>query len=353
MIIKTLQIENLRNLESVSLQANPVLNYFVGNNGAGKTSVLESVVVLSRGRSFRASQSLELIGPSGPNFRVFAETEQDDRQRNRLGLERSGKHWKARKNSQDLAQISQLTRSLPLVLMEPDSHLLVSGPPEVRRKFLDWAVFHVEQTFLETWRRFSKALKQRNAALRVKQVDVVESIDEILAPLGTRLGELRGAYAELLSRDIKTIVSELSSDLNNIAIDYQNGWGAEPYHEALMKCRDRDLERGATSQGPHRADLVIMNGSTLARMVLSRGEQKILSSALLLAQARLLKSYGDKPVMLLDDLASEFDDAHFDRVLSKFIETGAQIWLTGTRKPLFSGEHAVFHVEHGNVRKML
>ena len=353
MIIKSLQIENLRNLGAVSLQANPVLNYFVGDNGAGKTSILESVVVLSRGRSFRTSQSLELIGPAGPNFRVFAETEQDDSKCNRLGLERSGKRWKARKNSKDLAQISQLTRSLPLVLMEPDSHLLVSGAPEVRRKFLDWAVFHVEPTFLETWRRFSKTLRQRNAALRTRQLDVVESMDEILDPLGTRLGQLREAYTELLAGKVRSIVKELSSELNEITIDYKNGWGDESYKEALSKWRERDLERGATSQGPHRADLLMMKGDSLARTVISRGEQKVLSAALLLAQASVLKSHGDQPVVLLDDLASEFDDTHFERVLSKFLETGAQVWLTGTREPKYSCEHTVFHVEHGTVHKML
>jgi len=353
LIIKTLQIENLRNLGSVSLQANPVLNYIVGKNGAGKTSILESVVVLSRGRSFRTSQSHELIGPAGPTFRVFAETEQDDRQCNRLGLERSGKHWKARKNSRDLAQISQLTCSLPLVLMEPDSHLLVSGAPEVRRRFLDWAVFHVEPTFLEVWKRFSKALKQRNAALRVRQMDVVESIDEILSPLGGRLGRFRAEYTELLSIEIKSIVTELSSKLNDVTIEYQNGWGDGPYQEALSKWRNRDLERGATSQGPHRADLLMMKGDNLARTVISRGEQKVLSAALLLAQASVLKSYGDQPVVLLDDLGSEFDEDHFERVLSKFMETGAQVWLTGTQKTQFTGEHTVFHVKHGNVHKML
>jgi DNA replication and repair protein RecF len=353
LIIKTLQIENLRNLGSVSLQANPVLNYIVGNNGAGKTSILESVVVLSRGRSFRTSQSVELIGPAGPTFSVFAETEQDDRQSNRLGLERSGKHWKARKNSQDLAQISQLTRSLPLVLMEPDSHLLVSGAPEVRRRFLDWAVFHVEPSFLEVWRRFSKALKQRNAALRAGQMDVVESMDEILSPLGAKLSQYREAYADLLAKEIKSIITELSSELNDVTIDYQSGWGEGPYNEALSKWRVRDLERGATSQGPHRADLLMMKGDNLARTVISRGEQKVLSAALLLAQAAILKSIGDKPVVLLDDLASEFDEDHFERVLSKFLETGAQVWLTGTREPQFSGEHTVFHVEHGIVHKML
>jgi len=351
--INTIQIENFRNLESVSFKPNSVLNFIIGNNGAGKTSILESIVVLSRGRSFRTSKAGELIGPVKPTFSVFTETQRDDGHRDRLGLERSGKYWKARKNGQDLAQISQLTRSLPLVLMEPNSHLLVNGTPDVRRRFLDWGVFHVEHEFLEVWRRFSKTLRQRNAALKQRQIDVIESIDEILSSLGSRLSQLRQAYSKSISRQTQSIVSELSAGLSDITLEYQNGWGSGPYHEALSKWRERDLERGATSQGPHRADLVLMKGNILARSVLSRGEQKILSAALLLAQVAFLKSQGESPVVLLDDLASEFDRLHYKKVLAKFLETNGQVWITGTRELEFSGPCSVFHVEHGTVREMI
>ena len=340
-------------MESVSLQPSPEINFIVGNNGAGKTSILEAIVVLSRGRSFRTSQASELVGPVKSTFSVFIETENDGGKGDRLGLERSGKHWKARKNGRDLAQISQLTRSLPLVLMEPNSHLLVNGAPEVRRRFLDWGVFHVERDFLEVWRRFSKALRQRNAALRRGEIDVVESIDEILSPLGSQLSQFREAYSNTIAKETQSIVSELNSGLSEISLEYQNGWGSVPYHEALSNWRERDLERGATSQGPHRADLVMMKGNAFARAVLSRGEQKIFSSALLLAQARFLKSRGESPVLLLDDLASEFDSRHFKMVLEKFLEIDGQVWVTGTGEPDFSGSCSVFHVEHGALREMV
>jgi DNA replication and repair protein RecF len=284
---------------------------------------------------------------------VFSEIEKDGGECNRLGLERSGKHWRARKNGQDLPQISKLTRSLPLVLMEPNSHLLVSGAPDVRRRFLDWGVFHVKHEFLGVWRNYSKTLRQRNAALRQGRIDVIESIDEILFQLGSQLSQLREGYSKSISRETKSIVSELSDGLSDIRFEYHNGWGSGSYREALSKSRERDMERGATSQGPHRADLVLMKGNVFARAVLSRGEQKILSAALLLAQAGLLKSMGEAPIVLLDDLASEFDSIHFDRVLTKFIETEGQVWVTGTRKPEFSGTCSVFHVEHGTVREMI
>jgi DNA replication and repair protein RecF len=237
--------------------------------------------------------------------------------------------------------------------MEPNSHLLVSGTPDVRRRFLDWGVFHVEQEFLEVWRRFSKTLRQRNAALRQGQVDVIESIDEILSPLGSRLSQLREGYSKSISRETKSIVSDINTDLSDITFEYQNGWGSGSYREALSKWRERDLERGATTQGPHRADLILMKGKASARAVLSRGEQKILSAALLLAQVGFMKSRGESPVVLLDDLASEFDGIHFERVLARFLATGGQVWVTGTRELEFIGQSSVFHVEHGTVREMI
>jgi len=351
--IRELRIENLRNLQSVSIKPNPRLNFIVGDNGAGKTSILESIVVLSRGRSFRTTVATELTGPARDSFRVFAEIMKDDKQTTRLGLERQGKHWKARKNAVDLSQLSQLTRSLPLILMEPNSHLLVSGTPEYRRKLLDWGVFHVEQGFLETWGRYSKALKQRNAALRVGNEEVIDSLDVILSPLGEQLSSLRSTHAQKLKQELLGLLPQICPSIGNISLSYSNGWGENSYAQALVENRYRDMDRGLTHRGPHRADVVLMKDGTSARAVLSRGEQKTLSAALLLAQAKFLSQTGERPVILLDDLASEFDEAHLNNVLSLALEWGGQTWVTGTRLPVLGGDHTVFHVEHGVVQEVV
>jgi len=353
LIVRKLQVENLRNLARVEIEPHAVLNLFHGSNGAGKTSLLEALVVLSRGRSFRTTQAAELIGPQDSTFRVFALTEDRHGQLHRLGLERSGKRWRGRMDGADLSQLSQLTRSLPLVLMEPDSHLLVDGPPEVRRKYLDWGMFHVEQEFLSVWRRYSKALKQRNAALRGGQPAVLDAIDRILAGHGSRLTELRRAHSESVGRNIQTMLSALGATLQELSLEYQQGWSGGELHDVLRRNRERDADRGQTLSGPHRADLALVCGSAPARAVLSRGEQKILAAALLLTQAELLASLGEKPVILLDDLASEFDDLHYARVLERALATGAQVWVSGTRKPAATPDCAMFHVEQGRVAKVV
>jgi DNA replication and repair protein RecF len=353
LIIKNLQLENFRNLVQVDVTPHPRLNVFWGANGAGKTSILEALVVLSRGRSFRTNLAAELIGPSGASFRVFALGEDEAGGLQRHGLERSGNRRRGRKNGQDLSQLSELTRSLPLVLLEPDSHLLVSGSPDARRKFLDWGMFHVKQEFLQVWRRYSLALKQRNAALRQQQGDVLDSLDTIVTEQGNRLSELRGAHATAVAARLRPMLEELNTGLADIRIEYRPGWSGDSLGEALARNRGRDLERGLTTSGPHRGDLSLLCGETSARAILSRGEQKLLAAALLLVQADLLAGQGEQPVCLLDDLGSEFDQAHFDRVLGRAGAGGAQVWITGTRQQQPTDDCAMFHVEQGTVAEVI
>jgi DNA replication and repair protein RecF len=237
--------------------------------------------------------------------------------------------------------------------MEPNTHLLVSGPPDGRRKYLDWGLFHVEPQFLDTWRRFTKILKQRNAALRSKREDVLESIDNVFIELGLKLERLRHAHTVSVKDKVLVLLKKLSPDLNLIGLEYQLGWSGNSLDEALAVCRESDFQRGATGVGPHRADVVLTCRGTVARNILSRGEQKILSAALILAQAEILADLGETPIILLDDLESEFDQEHFDRVLESALGIGGQVWVSGTRKHSFGGEHKVFHVKHGEVSEMV
>jgi DNA replication and repair protein RecF len=352
MHIKTLRVQNFRNLKEISIDLHPKLNIFYGDNGAGKTSLLEALVVLSRGKSFKTVHTQELTGEEATSFQIFLESEFAGKP-HKMGLERSGNQWKARKDGQDVGLLSVLTRQLPLVLMEPNSHQLISGSPEGRRRFLDWGVFHVEPTFLETWRRYSRALRQRNAALRSKQLQVLESINEILVPLGEQLDASRQSYYQQLSEAFSQQAKQVSPQVGDIRLEYHRGWKGDSLKEALDLVQERDFEKGVTSQGPHRADLLITRERKSIRALLSRGEQKGLAAALLLTQARLLEQGGEKPLVLLDDLASEFDQEHFSAVLESAAECAGQIWITGTEDPCITSPHKTFHVEHGLVQEMV
>lgn len=352
MHISTLRIENFRNLKQLDLAPHQKLNFFYGSNGAGKTSVLEALVVLARGRSFRTSQAEELSGVNGGLFRIVLEAVSVGRPI-MLGLERSGSKWKARKDGEDVSVLSDLTRQLPLVLLEPNSHLLVSGAPDGRRRFLDWGMFHVEPAFLDTWRRYARALKQRNAALRQQQLSVLDSLDGITARLGQELGRFRRSYVDRLAETFLAHTNSDESELQGVVIEYQTGWKGESFLETLENTRQRDLDRGVTTQGPHRADLALVKNDRAVKTWFSRGEQKSLAAALLLAQARLFSEGGDGPLILLDDLASEFDQAHVQTVLDTATSFGGQVWVTGTQEPNTEKDCKVFHVEHGEVQEMV
>jgi DNA replication and repair protein RecF len=349
--IKTLKINNLRNIKTTDLDLHPELNYLLGDNGAGKTTVLESIVVLAKGKSFRSGQIGSLLGPESAQFRVVASAEYQHGSQNTLGIERSISEWKARKNGEDVRQLSDLASYLPLVLIEPNSHLLVSGPPEGRRRFLDWGVFHVEQGYLVLWKRYSRALKQRNAALRKQDQSVIASLDEMLADLGEKINAARYKQQKNLKVILGDVLQQLSPSLSSAKLKYDKGWKGESLLSAIQESLPQDLERGMTGPGPHRSDMPVYLDKKLAKDRVSRGEQKILSAALLLSQARLMAESGETPVLLMDDLASEFDEQHLGRVVTAAREMKAQIWITGTSyKPYTSIEddaYQMFHVEHG------
>jgi len=182
---------------------------------------------------------------------------------------------------------------------------------------------------------------------------LLDSLDEVLAKNGTRLGEHRTSYAARIEKEIGAMLASLSESVSEVDISYHDGWAGDTYLESLKESRRRDLDRSMTSVGPHRADLKFRCGKQKARAVLSRGEQKVFAAALILTQAEILEQTVETPLLLLDDLASEFDRHHFDRVLARAQALGSQIWVTGTEKPAFPVDHKVFHVEQGVVRQVV
>jgi len=353
MRVKSLKINNLRNIKSGHIDPHPCLTCFIGGNGAGKTSILEAMVVLSKGRTFRSGQVSSLIGPQQPHFQIIGEIESSIGAGHHLGMERGADHWTARHNGENVAQLSDLTELLPYVLLEPSSHTLVSGAPEGRRKYLDWGVFHVEHAFLSLWRRYNRALKQRNAALRQSDRDVISSLDPLFVSLGEQLHQARAAHANKLADMLAEMLPSFNQTLSGTNLAYRKGWSGDGLEQAINQSLPGDSDRGSTGPGPHKADLRITLDGVAAKDRLSRGEQKALTAALIMAQAKMICQAGDKPVLLLDDLASELDEEHLVNVLAAGLELGVQIWLTGITLPpaieRCGVAHTVFHVEHGEI----
>lgn len=352
-----LDIRNLRRLEPLSIAPGPSLNWITGDNGAGKTSLLEAIHLLAYGRSFRGPVRDGLIRTGAEALEVFAEWEESASPRlRRVGLRHAGQSWEGKLDGEPAAALGELCAALAVVTFEPGSHALIAGSGEPRRRWVDWGLFHVEQDFLPLWRRYARALKQRNALLKSRpKPDQLDVWEHELAEAGEPLTSRRERYLERLQVRLASVASDLLPSLGLATLQFQPGWRRQDLSlaDALLLARERDLITGHTSVGPHRADWRIDYAARPAREALSRGQAKLTALACLLAQAEdYAELRGEWPVVALDDLASELDRQHQQQLLDRLQRSGAQIFITGTELPEYAEnnpEKAWFHVEHGQI----
>ena len=356
MRLTRLDIANLRRFDRVQLLPGPGLNLILGPNGAGKTSVLEAAHLMAYGRSFRGRVGEGLIREGAPALEVFVEWTEERGRARKAGLRHSGQVWEGRLDGIPVTQLGDLCAALAVVTFEPGSHALVGGGGEPRRRFLDWGLFHVEPEFLRIWRRYSRALKQRNALLKARVRDAeLDTWEYELAEAGEPLTAARQRYLEELQPRLEEVASALAPSLGMARLDFLPGWRREemPLADALLLARDRDLASGFTSVGPHRADWRIGFAAIPGRAALSRGQGKLSALSVLLAQAEQHAALrGEWPVIALDDLGSELDREHQRLVLTRLQACGAQVLITGNEAPAVPAllaDAQLFHVEHGEL----
>lgn len=355
-----LTVAGLRRFESVALEAGPGFNLITGDNGAGKTSVLEALHLMAYGRSFRGRVRDGLVRSGAEAVEVFVEWQEGQESRHRrAGLRHSGQAWVGRLDGENVAQLGELCAALAVVSFEPGSHALVTGGAEPRRRFVDWGLFHVEPGFLPLWRRYARALKQRNALLKSGAGGAqLDAWDHELSESGEPLTLYRRQYLEQWQTRLAEVAGELVPALGTASMEFQPGWrhAEVSLADALLLARDRDRHVGHTSVGPHRADWRIDYSRHPNRESLSRGQAKLTALSALLAQAQDYASRrGEWPIVALDDLASELDRNHQARVLERLRASGAQVFVTGTEVPAAlegqAAEIVRFHVEHGQVER--
>ena len=354
MAILRLEVDGLRNLRKVNIEPRPGFNFIVGDNGSGKTSLLEAIHCLGRGKSFRNHKTNKLIQVGGDVFTVVGKVSQKGRQHT-VGLQRSRQGSQIRLSGKPIHSLSELTQLQPIALLEPGLHRLVEEGPEYRRKFMDWGVFHVEPTFGSIWRTFRRALAQRNAALRDRWPrKATEQWDKELVLAAENLDQARSQYLAALKEFIDQKIHGFEG-LPKVNISYQRGWKEGLcYPDYLAAQFDSDKERGFTQFGPHRADMRLRVEGLDARDVLSRGQQKLLVATLVLAQCQQMAAQETSTVILVDDLPAELDSDKRKALLDALENTGAQIFVTGTEKALFEGadfsQAGLFHVKQGEVK---
>ena len=346
--VASLRVEQLRCLTDASLALAPRLTVIQGPNGSGKTSLLESLFLAGRGRSFRTRLTERVISRGADYLRVLAETADPS---HRVGFEyRREGSYVARLDGRDVETLAELPAAFFVEVIDPDIHRLVEGAPAERRRWLDWGVFHVEHQFLPHWLRYSRALRQRNAALKAGQDASIW--DSAVAEHGEIVAALRGHWLDSLRPAWEQAVRQLSG--LDVELGYSRGWSQErSLAEALIEAKDRDRERGSTLSGPHRADISLRWQGGATRDVLSRGQQKLVAAALVLAQlGQLRERQSTAPTLLLDDPAAELDSQRLEGLVDLVRSLDCQLVITSLAPDLrlFGHPERVFHVEQGQVR---
>jgi DNA replication and repair protein RecF len=360
MTIALLRITNFRNLAAAELKPSPCgLNIICGDNGSGKTSLLESIYYLSLGRSFRTSTATRLIQQEMEQFSLFSQLVNSAQQHIPVGIERDIKGASRLKVAEkEATSITELASFLPVRLINSQSHNLFESGPVFRRKFLDWGLFYQFEGFLSCWRHFERVLKQRNAVLRDRRPrSELDAWTDELVKHGTELDALRREYVQNLVPTVSKLAEELLG-ISDLEFCYHSGWDEEEDYAALLASSYlEEIRFGHTQYGPHRADLDIRIQGVPVKHFLSRGQQKLLICAMIIAQGRLLSMHANKDLIyLIDDLPAELDLLSRHKLISLLSKQQTQVFITAIESETICdlvGDSPVslkvFHVKHGNV----
>jgi DNA replication and repair protein RecF len=338
-------IENVRCIEKAELNLHPGQNLIWGPNGSGKSSLLESFFILGRGRSFRTRTTERVIRHGQSQLVVFGRLHGSPERAIGIRATRGGPTVGKIGGAfvQSLAELSQV---FPVQVIDPGVHKLVEEGAPRRRRWMDWAVFHVEPTFVETWSRYQRGLRQRNAALRT-QPEQALVWDPELSRLGEALAESRRTVLDQLRPFWQETVRALTG--LDVDLTYSRGWPRDvSFGDALRHSRSRDLARGLTHAGPHRGDVHLRLNGAPVREIASRGQQKLIAAAMVLSQLRMLQeTLGVAPTLLLDDPAAELDPGRLSAFIGEVRRLRCQLIITSLSADasLFGSPDRVFSVE--------
>lgn len=350
--MERLRIDGLRNVREAELGLGGQCALIVGANGAGKTTLLEAVYLLARGRSFRGRRAGDVTTDGFRGTQVEAELSVG-RDSIKWVFERSGRVSGRWIDGIPLGEAGDLGKCLSVRLVGENAQALLEGGPELRRRFLDMNLFHVEPGFGTVWRRFKQVLDQRNAWLRGGGGGRRLWDDEYLAA-AERLDMLREQGVTGINRELRRLV-RVFRGLEDLSVSYVHGVPrGKSLRDALKGDGLEERLSGYSRVGPHRADLVV--GRDGGSGSLSRGQLKLVVCLLQVAcEAVQEASLGVKNLWLLDDVSSELDGESASKLLGVVLDGHRQCLLTmiegacGPLPTLLPPGTKMFHVEQGQV----
>ncbi|PHR85744.1 MAG: DNA replication/repair protein RecF [Colwellia sp.] len=368
MSVAKLITKNFRNLDGLSIDFHPQLNFIVGDNGSGKSSLLEALFFLGHGKSFRTSKVDSLACHETESF-VVSVKDSNERQ---LGLSRNINSGLTtiKIDGQRYSRLSVLAKNIAIQIVTPESFKLFFGGPKERRRFIDLGMFHVKHDFSTLWKSFNRVLKQRNACIRLDNItsnvnnnSMLSYWTEQFCQLSIEVSALRAAYVSEIILELNCWLAILLPSLDErVTVQYLQGWPQKKsLIDVLISNQEREASFGYSLYGAHKFDVKFLLDNKTIETQLSRGQQKLFLLALTFAQANFIARVKlVKPILLIDDIGAELD-INSRTALSKAIEKlDCQVIITAIESSVlqpFLGvcddrKHSMFHVKHGKVSEI-
>jgi len=346
MWIKDLKLYNFRNYLSDNFEFTKGVNLVVGKNGQGKTNLIEAVEILSSVKSFRTSKYQNILTIGKEEFSVFGEFFNKDDSNYSLGLSYVNK--KRRKlfyNNDPISKLDEYLKYFTTVSFTPDDILIIKQAPSLRRSFIDRHLCDCKPELLYYFINYSKALKSKNKLLKDKQgIDAVIVWNKLIAEYGIKINKEREEFLEKLEKKASLILENFTCNKESLKLklvsDFYNEHKDEKsFYDFLNNNFEKEFYRGSSLFGVHRDDIDILINDNLAKSFASQGQSRSLILSLKLAVIELIEEHqGEKPVILLDDVDSEFDSKRssdfFELIISKIFNDDFQVIITGTDRIL-------------------
>ena len=370
MRLLSLKVQNYRNIAEACLEPGRELTVICGNNGQGKTNLLEAIWLLTGGKSFRGGKDAELVRRGEPfavleasTLRAQQEPDEPNHVRLTIGTPDSPRPGRtASVNGAPPKRAASLAGSFPAVVFDPGHLSLVKGAPEGRRKFLDAALCQLYPGYLTVYRRYVRALKQKNALLRhssagrerpyAEKVALLDVLNTELAAQGEQIQQRRRAYLKQLGPLACANYEELSHGAERLELRYAAQFEPGGLASLLHARQGEELRAGQSLCGPHREDLELLLDGQPAKVFASQGQQRSVVLSLKMAEAAAAAAItGEHPVLLLDDVLSELDDGRKQYLLTRMREK--QTFVTSCDDTAFlKTDGEVYRMEGGVLRRV-
>lgn len=363
MIVKHLSILNYKNLTEAELDFSSGLNCFIGQNGMGKTNVLDAIYFLSMCKSSTTSQDQMVVQHSADFMVLQAEYEREDGSNEEIycGLKK-GQKKQFRRSKKPYKRIAEHIGLIPIVMVSPGDQMLILGGSEERRRFMDMMISQCDLSYLESLVRYNKALQQRNALLKLEQEpdpDLLSLWEEAMAVEGEQIYQTRKKYIESFTPCFQDIYTKISQGKEEVALNYTSHGSRGPLLETIRRDRAKDRAVGYSLHGIHKDDIEMTLAGFPMKREGSQGQNKTYLIALKLAQFEFLKSTASKttPILLLDDIFDKLDATRVEEIV-KLVSSGnyGQTFITDTNREHLDSilsastvDYKLFTVENGIV----